>query len=182
MKKGLFLLPGIYLLVYCSCIASRRNVTEGVATIPVEHERLYLAPLKNDVSLENLDFWPQEPSKQKILLKNISDIWKKLKSEFKRCEKFGLYKMVDDTEHPTVRISVTLISVEESDSLSIPVRLEVERLPDGHHSIYTVPAYASVPVSKKDSEPFSYANRLFSDYRRNFPYIHIVSFFYPHAP
>jgi hypothetical protein len=182
MKKVLLLLLDIYLVILCNCIAPRRNVIEGIATIPVEHERLYLAPLKNDVSLESLESWPQEPAKQKILLKNISDIWKKLKSEFIRCEKFGLYKIVEDTEHPTVRISVTLISIEENSSLSIPVRLEVERLPDGHHSVYTVPAYAAAPVSKKDTNPFNYANRLFSNYRRNFPYIQIVSFFYPHSP
>ena len=182
MKRFLSVSLLIVLACFCSCIAVNRNVSEGTATIPVEHERLYLAPLQNDISLENLRFWPQDPDKQKILLKNFSSIWEKLKREFKRCEKFGLYKMVEDTEHPTVRISVTLISAEEGDTLFIPVRLEIERLSDRHHSIYTVPANATAAVSKKEKNPFGYMNKLFSNYRRNFPYIQIVSFFYPHFP
>ncbi|MDO5575638.1 MAG: hypothetical protein Q4F84_01050 [Fibrobacter sp.] len=182
MKTFLFFLLSISILCVCSCTASIENLPESTAAIPVQNETLYLAPLQNDVYLENINFWPSDPSRQKILLKNFSDIWKLLKKEFVRCEKFGFYKMVEESEHPTARISVTLLSVqEENDSLFIPVKLEIEHIADGINSIYTVPACAALPQKQKN-KPLRYLNKAFSDYKRNFPYEQIVSFFYPHSP
>lgn len=180
MKTFLSLLLTISIIGFCSCTASIKNLPDSsTAAIPVKNETLYLAPLQNDVHLENIELWPSDPSKQKILLKKFSDIWKLLKKEFVRCEKLGFYRMVEESEHPTARISVTLLSVhEENDSMFIPVKLEIERLTNGINSIYTIPVCAALP---KRHKTFHYLNKTFSDYKKNFPYEQIVSFFYPHS-
>ena len=51
--------------------------------------------------------------------------------------------MVEDFEAPSMRISVVITSAElVEDTLHIPIRLQAERIPDGQHFIYTIPAYA----------------------------------------
>ena len=176
MKKVIF---SVTLLFSLSCVHQVHNRPElEPATIPVENERLYLAPLVVEASLENLSGWPQDPTRQKILLKTVNDIWNRLKGEFRRCEKLGLYEMVEDTQNPSMRISVTIISAEiVDDTLRMPVRLQAERLPDGQKFIYSIPALATAPSHEND---FHFLGLLLGDYKRNFPGKLLVSFFYPH--
>ena len=91
--------------------------------------------------------------------------------------------MVDDNSDPTVRISIIITSVKlENDTLSMPVRLQAERLRDDQRFVYTLPAIATVPSEKKKSRPFHYYGQLLSDYGRRFPFTVLVSFFYRYTP
>lgn len=164
----------------CFCTSSRKN--RGIeATIPVENERIYIAPLINQTGIEKMQGWPENYYEQNALLKNLTLIWKRLKSELQRCEKFGYYTVVDNDEHPTVRVSITLDKIEVTpDSLLIPVNMQIEHIPTTKFLLYTVPTASSVPL-KNSSDLTSYAwlQSILSEYRRIFPYKFVVSFFYP---
>ncbi|MBN1578795.1 MAG: hypothetical protein JW913_19705 [Chitinispirillaceae bacterium] len=164
------------------CMPPHRSETYvAAATIPVADERLCLSPLISEAQVEHLPDWPSDPQQQKILLKTFDEIWERLQAEFRRCQKYGLYTMVDDYDNPTVRISVILTTVQfVKDTLSMPVRLQAERLRDDQRFIYTLPAIAVIQSEKKASQPFHYYGQLFSDYRRRFPYTVLVSFFCRH--
>lgn len=172
----------IILFTLCiSCGSSRKVVTYVAATISVVDERLSLSPLVSEAQIERLPQWPTDPNQQKTLLKNFDDIWNRLLAEFRRCQKYGLYKMVDDDHNPTIRISVVLSDVTmKGDTLSMPLRLQAERLRDDQRFIYTIPAKAYTFSDDQKSSSFHYYGRLLSAYRREFPYKDIVSFFYQH--
>lgn len=179
MKNVPILIIGV--LFFVSCTSSKKIVTYVSATISVVDERLNLSPLVSEAHIEKLPEWPTAPEQQKILLKNFDDIWNKLHAEFRRCQKYGLYRMVDDNDNPTVRISVVLSEVTmTADTLSMPLRLQAERLRDDQRFIYTIPAKAYISSSDRSVQPFHYYGQLLSAYRRNFPVRDIVSFFYQH--
>jgi hypothetical protein len=172
-------LPLVTLLL-ASCTVPQKSSPATEATIPVVEERISLSPLISETEIESLPRWPSDPHEQRLLLKNIDEIHLQLLAEFRRCQKLGLYTMVTDNDNPTMRISVTLTKAElRSDTLSVPVRLVAERLRDDQRYMYTIPAAAVITRENRDLSPLHYYARLLGEYRRNFPYTEVVSFFHP---
>ncbi len=174
MNKNYLLLIAV---VFCFCSPKRLRFEPAI--IPAAYEKLYLAPLISEAQMEQLDGWPYDAPTQQILMNYILGIQESLKEEFLRCEKFGYYKMVEDTESiPTMRISVTLLKADlRNDTLKMPVNMRVERLPDGKEFIYSI---AAISTSPKKSNSLSYLESLLNNYKQRFPYKELVSFFYPH--
>lgn len=175
--------PIIILLIgaFSGCLPPPKIETFAEAAISVSQERLSLSPLISEARLQDLPNWPDDPKQQKILMHNLNDIWVELLSEFRRCQKFGLYSMVEDNDNPTFRISIILATIElQNDTLLLPVRLQAERLRDDQRFVYTLPAQASAGPPPDKSASFHYYGLLLSRYRRNFPIRDIVSFFYRH--
>ncbi|NLL12716.1 MAG: hypothetical protein GX267_04875 [Fibrobacter sp.] len=164
-------------LALCFCSPKRLNFEPAI--IPAAYEKLYLAPLISEAQMEQLDGWPYDAPTQQILMNYILGIQESLKEEFLRCEKFGYYEMVEDTQScPTMRISVTLLKADlRNDTLKMPVNMRVERLPDGKEFIYSLTATSTSP---KKSDPLNYLKSLLNSYKQRFPYKELVSFFYPH--
>ena len=163
------------------CAPARRIDTYIAATIPVAEERLSLSPIISEAAPDNLPDWPDDPGQQEILLRTFNDIWSRLLAEFRKCQKYGLYTVVEDNADPTMRISVTITAMELSDdSLSMPIRLLAERLRDDQRFSFTLPVKANAPAPKKDTSPFHYYGNLLADYARIFPYRVLVSYFYEH--
>lgn len=173
MKKNILFL---FLLFF---LCTPKHVRFEPAIIPAAYEKLYLAPLISEAQLEQLKGWPVDAPTQQILMNYILEIKENLKEEFLRCEKFGYYEMVEDTEsNPTMRISVTLLNADlQNDTLKIPVNMRVERLPDGKEFIYSLPA---ISTSSKSDDPLHFLGSLLHNYKQRFPYKELVSFFYPH--
>jgi hypothetical protein len=168
-------------VLFCVCTPVRRSNTYVAAAIPVVDERLSVSPIISEVATQNLPEWPTDPARQQILLQTFNDIWQRLQSEFRRCQKYGLYTMVEDNDNPTIRISVVITAIElHNDTLSMPIRLQAERLRDDTRFIYTLPATAVVPPRKRNRQPFYYYGQLLSRYAHTFPYGVLVSFFYEH--
>lgn len=174
MSRNLLLFIAV---VFYSC--SPKHLRIEPAIIPAAYEKLYLAPLISEAQMEQLDGWPYDAPTQQILMNYILGIQESLKEEFLRCEKFGYYEMVEDTEsNPTMRISVTLLKADlRRDTLKMPVNMRVERLPDGKEFIYSLTAISTSP---KKRNPLTYLESLINNYRQRFPYKELVSFFYPH--
>lgn len=169
------------LIIFTSdCSIHGRTGSSTTATIPVENERIYIAPLINQTGIEKTEGWPRTSYEQRMLLKHFTTIWNQLKSELRRCEKFGYYTVVENDQNPTVRISITLDKLLlTADSLLIPVNMQVEHIPDAKYFIYTLPTSSGLPsdISEKNSLTLK-LGLILSEYRRRFPYQLIVSFFY----
>jgi len=179
--KQLTSLITLLLLLGTGCIPPPHIETFAEATISVAEERLSLSPLISEARLEELPNWPNDPEQQKILMRNLNDIWGEILAEFRRCQKYGLYTMVEDNDNPTFRISVILATIEfKDDTLLLPVRLQAERLRDDQRFSYTLPALASAGPQPDAKSSFHYYGQLLSRYRRDFPVKDIVSFFYRH--
>ncbi|HEX2959490.1 MAG TPA: hypothetical protein VHO70_21830 [Chitinispirillaceae bacterium] len=179
MKNYLYyIFPALFLLLFCSSSRKSRSIE---AAIPVENERIYIAPLINQTGIEKIKVWPQNYNEQNSLLKNFTFIWKQLKSELQRCEKFGYYTVVDNDEHPTVRISITLDKIVlTSDSLLIPVNMKVEHIPTAKFFMFTLPTASPTPQKISADQPsIIWLESILSEYRRLFPYKFIAGFFYP---
>lgn len=170
----------VAVLVLGACIPPPKKSIDGTATIPVANERLYLAPLIIQSHLEKLPGWPSDLPSRKILMNEFDEVSRQLYSEFVRCEKYGYYKMVDQTSSPTVRISITLLPFEiRRGVLQIPVRLQVEQLASGQKYSYTLSSSAHFE-SSSDKQTYLSAGALLADYQRNFPYRSVVRYFYPY--
>lgn len=176
------LLPTFFLCgILAGCFPPPEHDMMIDAVIPVVEERLSLSPLISEATMNDLAYWPTAPEQQKILLENLNIIWQNVLAEFRRCEKLGLYTMVDDNDNPTYRISLTLTSLElKNNTLYMPVRMQAERLRDDKRFIYTLPAKASEKSTLNPQRAFHYYGLLLGEYRRRFPAHDIVSFFYPH--
>lgn len=175
----------IAILAFCSlfffCTSARRIDTYIAAAIPVADERLSLSPIISEAATDNLPDWPNDPRQQEILLRTFNGIWSRLLAEFRRCQKYGLYTIVEDNANPTMRISVTITAMElAGDSLSMPIRLLAERLRDDQRFSFTLPVKAKTSGPKKDYQPFHYYGNLLAGYARTFPYRVLVSYFYEH--
>jgi len=169
----------LLLIAVVSVFCSPKRLRFEPAIIPAAYEKLYLAPLISEAQMEQLDGWPSDAPTQQLLMNYILEIQGLLKEEFLKCEKFGYYHMVEDTEsNPTMRISVTLLRADlQNDTLKIPINMKVERLPDGKEYIYSLTAISTSP---KKRSPLGYLGSLLHNYKQQFPYKELVSFFYPH--
>lgn len=175
-----FLIISLPFLFHCSPIPGPNKSLEQ--PLNVENERIFLAPVSFKESLEKLNGWPEDSLKQKILKANFKNIRDKLDSEFHRCEKFGLYRMVEENESPTIIITVTITSIDlENDTLRMPLKLQAQWLIGAKSYAQSIPAKASVENAsrEKNENRFHYLGLLLSNYTINFPYKLIVSFFYP---
>jgi hypothetical protein len=184
MKNGIFNFASIFVILIITCSSHKRDSRNAIATISVENERIYIAPLINQTGIEKVDGWPQSEYEQKVLLKQFTILWELLKSELQRCEKYGYYTVVEDDQNPSVRISITLDKFQlTEDSLLIPVNMQVEHIPDAKFFIYTLPTSSKLPSNlSRNQSSIQKLGMILSEYRRKFPYQLIVSFFYtqPH--
>jgi hypothetical protein len=175
------IIPVFLLPFFIACLPPPAIETYAEAAISAADERVSLSPLISEAKMEVLPDWPKDPYQQKILLNNFDVIWNQLLAEFRRCQKYGLYTMVEDFDNPTFRISIVLTDVSLSnDTLLLPVRLEAQRLRDDQRFMYTLPAKAVARSKKSTISSFHYYGQLLSNYRSNFPDREIVSFFYRH--
>ena len=179
MKKLNLILAVALVLLQCT---SHTRKHSGEPIIPVTYERVLLSPIISEADLEQFPGWPQDPKSQKVLLKQITQIWSRLHAEFLHKEKLGQYTMVSEAGGPSVRISIKLLPYEYSqDTFRMPVRMQAHFLPDGKNFIYTIPAAGSIGTADSGGRTsFHNIGLLLADYRRNFPYKAIVSFYYPH--
>lgn len=139
-------------------------------------EKVYIAPIVNNAHFQLLPGWPRDPQKEGSLLNNITNIRKQLKSSVKSSECSDKLVLVEDSEQPSIRISVIIKSaIIKGDSLQIPVQIEIERISDGMIKSYSINSSAVLDRGdlKKKEPPI---DRLFTEYYKNFPYSNVLSF------
>jgi hypothetical protein len=166
-----------------SCTPAPRETAEATpASVPAENERLWLAPLVNTTRVEDLEGWPRDSLEKSILVRHFAAIRDKLLSEFRRCEKYGLYKMTDDSAGATMRLFITLDGYTKAkDTLTMPIDLHVASLTHTAGYDFTFFARAGGVTRKPGANPFHYAGDLTAELCSSFPYRDIVYRFYSQA-
>lgn len=157
-----------------------RFAVQKLDTIDIKHQSVYFEPIKGIEILKTGSFWPEDKNIEKVLLDYIMQVWKGILVEFRRCEKYGFYRMVDSTEAPTVVISSKIVSSRiRNDSLIIPVEIKTVFKSDNRTYTLSVDASGVGTVdSTVESNTLYYLGAIFADYRRSFPYKKVVSSFY----
>jgi hypothetical protein len=139
-------------------------------------EKIYIAPIVNNANFQLLPGWPFNPQKESAILNNIANIQKQLKSIVKSSECSDKFAVVEDSEQPSMRISIIIKSaLIKGDSLQIPVQVEIERISDGMIKSYSINSSAVIEKSDiKKTEPL--VERLFTVYYKKFPYATVLNF------
>ncbi len=168
------------LFIFFMCTPKIKTVPQKYFQKENHHNKIYIAPIINNAQLDLLPGWPDNQRKEKSLLKSITNIRTQLKDSFLLSECADNYLIVDDTSHPTIRLSITIKSASlKADSLQILLLIEIERLSDGMIKEYSMVSYAS-STKRKHILPGLFLEQLFFEYNRQFPYSIIVSLFCPH--
>lgn len=166
-------------LIFYKCAS--HLATKEPTIIEVKHQKIHLQPIKRLYILESNEYWPDESKHGKILLDYIQQVWKNLLGEFRRCEKYGLYTMVDSTASSTVLISLEIISSElKNDTLYIPLKLKTLYKSDNISYTSKIDAYGLCPSDTIITAQMQILGAAFADYRRRFPYQKVVASFYIH--
>jgi len=174
MKLGLGILVTCCLYVSIPCAKHR-----PAATVSLANEKVYINQFVDSSSLGSFDGWPKDSASQKLLSVHFRDCWKNLFAEFKRCEKFGFYEMVEDSSAATVRIRLIVRRYSSSkDTLRFPVRIELHHAAGLDTYTNTIEAAGVYRVKSKPKSPFHRLDYLLADFRRHFPYAKVTALFY----
>ena len=163
--------------IFISCVS--QLATREPASIEVKHQKIYLQPIKGLEKLEASEFWPDSIWQRKFLVENIAQVGKNLLAEFRRCEKYGLFTMVDSLASSTVEVTPEIVSSRiEKDSLFLAVRIITFYKADGKRNTMTISAYGLFEPDAAEAVTLKEIVSAFADYRRRFPYEKVVSSFY----
>lgn len=180
MKKSILtkkiLLISLFLLLF-SCASNL--ATKRPAAIEVKHENICLQPIKGLEKLESSEYWPDSIWQGKLLIENMQQMWKNLLGEFRRCEKYGLYTMVDSTASSTVDITPEVIySRIKKDTLFVSIGIKTYHKESKRSSTMSVDAYGLFKNDVKEAVTIQDLVSVFTDFRRRFPYGKVVSAYY----
>lgn len=171
MNKYLFL---IFLIV--SCTPDQKPALMQDIRFIKQPEKIYISPLLNSANFESLPYWPSNSEDQKLLINYLNLFWTKLNLEFLRQEQKSNFKLVKDTEHPTIRISVTILSSSvANDTLWMPVQVRYEHINDEITKEFSI----ATPIISRSSIGISrtHHQKHFRSFYRHFNYSSVVEFF-----
>ena len=109
----------------------------------------------------------------------MQQVWKNLLGEFRRCEKYGLYTMVDSTASSTVDVIPEIIfSKIKNDTLFISLGIKTFYKASKRSNTMTVDAFGLFKSGTEEAVTVKALVSAFADYRRRFPYDNVVSAYY----
>jgi hypothetical protein len=148
--------------------------------VSLANEKVFISQIADSSSLSTFEGFPKEKSSQEFLTVHFRELYKNLFAEFKRCEKFGYFEMVEDSVAATVRLQLTIRPYSfQKDTLTLPVRIELRHRTGLDTYTNTVQAWGVYRSKNKPKSPLHYLDNLLADYRRHFPYRKCAAFFYP---
>ncbi len=163
----LFLSAGMLL---CACIPPlRQSVHE--AAFPVINDRLFLYPVIDSSSIDSMEGWPTDKPLQDLLRRNFRKMDNTLFAEFRRCEKYGLYELTDDSGGSNVRVSFVIGRFRlNKDTLSFPLRMTAWNPANNKDYSLTIDGRGLYRAKSAPKSPFHYLDVILADARRYFPY------------
>ena len=148
------------------------------AIFPIEQETIYLYPIQNNSLLDTFSLWPATAQLQENFKQHFAGIDKNIASEFRRCQKFGLYQIAADSAMATVRVRLTLLPARiQSDTIFLPLRLQAEMAMDMKIHIDTIAAIG-IYQTAQPVDRYKYLGMLLTDWVYNFPYVAVTNCFY----
>lgn len=168
-----------FLVICCLCVSMPSARRRPAGVVSLANEKVFINPFADSSGLQTFDGWPKDPSSQKLLSHHFLDCYKNLFAEFKRCEKFGFYEMVEDSSAATVRIRLTVRPYSfAKDTLRFPVRIELRHTTGLDTYSNTIEATGVYRAKSKPKSPFHKLDYLLADFRRHFPYAAFAALFY----
>ena len=166
-------------VIVCGCIPTLRQKAP-TAAFPVMNEKMFLYPVIDSSCLELFEGWPSDESLQKILRRHFQKLDNALLVEFRRCEKYGLYEMVEDSMRSSVRITFVVGRfLMKKDVLTFPVRMTARRFIDKAERSFPIEAVGMYRSKSRPKSAAHYLDILLADFRRHFPYRKVTGVFYP---
>jgi hypothetical protein len=176
--KTFYLLIPLVTLILCASASRKSDCTSAVA-IPSTNEKIWLAPILDRSGITELDIWPKDTAERTTLARHFDQMGSKLLSEFRRCEKFGHYRTVDDSLESTIRVWVILEPCRlRKDTLHARASIRITSPLDDQHWNFAYDISAVAPANGKEGDAFHYAGLLMVDLINSFPYERIVYPFY----
>ena len=169
-----------YFMVLCFLFVTIPSARQRpAAVVSLANEKVYINPFTDSSGLQAFAGWPKEPSSRKLLSRHFMDCYKNLFAEFKRCEKFGFYEMVEDSSAATVRIRLTIRPYSfAKDTLRLPVRIELKHTSGLDTYTNTIEGAGVYRAKSKPKSAFHKLDYLLADFRRYFPYAKAAALFY----
>jgi hypothetical protein len=153
---------------------------QTAAIVSLANEKVFINPFTDSSSMQSLDGWPNDTASQELLLASFGRLYKNIFVEFKRCEKFGFYEMVDDSISATVRLQITIRPCSlNKDTLTLPMRIELRHRVGMDTYTNTIVASGIFRGKTKPKSAFHFLDNLLADYRRHFPCRKLAALFYP---
>jgi len=81
--------------------------TGTAAMVSLANEKVLLSPLVDSSSLQTLSGWPKDSATRSLLLVHFRELHDALVAEFRRCEKYGYFEVVDDRQRQPSACSVS---------------------------------------------------------------------------
>jgi len=169
----------IFFIIFLHLQCANHLATNKPHIIEVKHQSINLQPISGLHRLELHELWPANKTERDFLLEQFDQVWKNLLAEFRRCEKYGLYTIVDSTGSSTVTITPGIVSMKiRNDTLHIPMEIKTYNTSEKRSAAVTIDAFGVCPTDTTSNILLQKLGKAFADYRRRFPYKNIVSLFY----
>jgi len=147
--------------------------------VNAESARIWLAPIINNSDIASIEGWPNDTVEREVLMRHFDKIEAKLLAELRRCEKYGLYTVVNDSAAATMTVTVSFEGfTRDYDTVTIPVKVRVESTGSEGSSIYDFKPTALAQREVRQENPFHYVGMILKNYANGFPYGKIARLFY----
>jgi hypothetical protein len=161
----------------CCSPAPRGNALQK--GIQAGNARIWLAPIINTSDIASLEGWPADTLDSAILWRRFQTLESRLLAELRRCEKYGLYTMVDAKNDASMTMTVTLLAFKRShDTVTIPVNVHVETISSASSRDFAFRPHAPASRVERELNHFHYAGLILLNYVNNFPYNGIAQLLY----
>lgn len=175
-----FVLPVLILGLLTLCCAPLPRTGH----IPVEHQKIYVMPVRDKMSIEKFEGFPEESARAQIVKKPFSTLRENILIEVRRCEKFGAYTTTSDSTAASVLITPTLgPHTYLSDTLSIPLQFDVFFRDGKRRFVREITHSVTYHWDTEPKSTYHLLGTLTSEYVRTFPYDTLSAALYdPSAP
>ena len=175
----LFLVSCAFGCTLQGCVAPLAKSLPRRAAFPAANEKIFISTAIDSSSLETFPGWPSEKNLQAPLISALKKLDSNMLVEFRRCEKYGLYELVDDSLLSSVRVSLVIGRYQfKKDTLTMPVRMTIEKPALKKNLTRTISAMGIYRAKTPPKSPLHYLDMLLADFCRNFPYSKAAEVFY----
>jgi len=165
--------------LYGSCVVPPAKSMPRRAAFPAANEKIFLSLAIDSSSLEQAPGWPAESALQAPLRSALKKLDSNMFVEFRRCEKYGLYELVDDSLRGSVYVTFVIGRFQVTkDTLAMPIRMTVSKPALTRTLSRTVWGRGVYRAKSPPKSQLHHLHILIADFCRNFPYTQAAEVFY----
>jgi hypothetical protein len=166
------------IMLFCSPAPHEKD-DSAQKGVPAINERIWLAPFINASNIASIEGWPDDSLQRAIIMGHFDKVESRLLSELRRCEKYGLYTMVDDSNAASMIMTVTFMPFSRDyDTVTIPVKIKIGSTVSATAYEYKFHPRASAYREMREKNRFHYVGLILLDYVNDFPYQAIARLLY----